>query len=211
MPPKVRGIDWTVFHLVNAAVATRDWLEDPVTAVSELVVPLYALATVALWLLGRPYGNPRWKLASASALIAAAIALAANQAIAHLWARPRPFVDHPGLTHVLAARTTDPSFPSDHAAAAFAIAFAVLVFSRRAGIAFLAVATLIALSRIALGMHYPTDVLAGALVGLGAAMLVTTLGRPWVVRLVMLVSRVTDPLMRPVWAWCRRLLPAPRL
>jgi len=26
------GIDWTVFHLVNGAIATRDWLEDPVTA-----------------------------------------------------------------------------------------------------------------------------------------------------------------------------------
>jgi len=112
---------------------------------------------------------------------------------------------------VLAARTTDPSFPSDHAAAAFAIAFAVLAFSRRAGIAFLVAAALIALSRVALGMHYPSDVLAGALVGFGAATLVTTLGRTWVVRLVVLVSRVTDPLLRPVWAWCRRLMPAPRL
>ncbi|HKP09743.1 MAG TPA: phosphatase PAP2 family protein [Gaiella sp.] len=193
---------------MNDGVATRDWLEDPVTAASELVVPLYALATVALWLLARPYGNPRWKLASSSALIAAAVALAVNQVIAHLWDRPRPFTEHPNLTHVLAARTTDPSFPSDHAAAAFAIAFAVLAFSRRAGIAFLAAAALIALSRVALGMHYPSDILAGALIGFGAATLVTTLGRPWVARLAVLLSRVTDPLLRPVWAWCRRLLPA---
>ena len=148
---------------------------------------------------------------ASSALIATAVALATNQVIAHLWTRPRPFTEHPALTHVLGARTTDPSFPSDHAAAAFAIAFAVLAFSRRAGIGFLAVATLIALSRVALGMHYPSDVLAGALVGFGAATLVTTLGRPWVTRLVALVSRVTDPLLRPVWAWCRRLLPLPRL
>ena len=196
---------------MNAAVATRDWLEDPVTVLADAAVPLYALATAGLWLLARPYGNPRWKLASSSALIAAALALAANQAIAHLWTRPRPFSEHPGLTHVLAARTTDPSFPSDHAAAAFAIAFAVLAFSRRAGIAFLGAATLIGLSRIALGMHYPSDVLAGALVGFAAAALVTTLGRPWLIRLVALVSRATDPLLRPVWAWCRRLLPIPRL
>jgi membrane-associated phospholipid phosphatase len=200
-----------LFHAVNDAVATRDWLEDPVTVLADAAVPLYALATVGLWLLARPYGNPRWKLASSSALVAAAVALAANQAIAHLWSRPRPFSEHPALTHVLAARTTDPSFPSDHAAAAFAIAFAVLAFSRRAGAAFLVGATLIGVSRIALGMHYPSDVLAGALVGFAAAALVTTLGRPWVVRFVALVSRVTDPLLRPVWAWCRRLLPIPRL
>jgi undecaprenyl-diphosphatase len=195
---------------VNSGLATRDWLEDPVTAIADAAVPLYALATAALWLLARPFGNPRWKLASASALIASGIALATNQVISHLWARPRPFTEHPLLTHVLTARTTDPSFPSDHAAAAFAIAFAVLAFSRRGGVAFLVVATLIGLSRIALGLHYPSDVLVGALVGFGAALLVTTVGRPWVTRLVVLVSRITDPLLRPVWAWCRRLLPVSR-
>ena len=192
-------------------VATRDWLEDPTTALAPLVVPVYALATIGLWFAARPFGNPRWKLASASALTAAAMAMIANQAIAHLWARPRPFVDHPALTHLLAARTTDPSFPSDHAAAAFAIAFAVLAFSGWAGGTFLAAATLIGVTRIALGVHYPSDVLAGALVGLGAATLVTTLGRPWVERLVVLVSRLTDPLLRPVWAWFRRVLPVARL
>ncbi len=131
----------------------------------------------------------------------------ANQAIAHLWERPRPFASHPELTHVLGARTTDPSFPSDHAAAAFAIAFTVLVFSRRAGALFLVAATLIGLSRIALGMHYPGDVLAGMLVGLGSSLLVTRAGGPWIARLVVLVSRVTDPLLRPVWNRVRGLSP----
>jgi undecaprenyl-diphosphatase len=136
------------------------------------------------------------------------VALLANQAISHLWERPRPFTSHAALTHVLAARTTDPSFPSDHAAAAFAIAFAVFAFSRRGGALFLAGATLIALSRIALGLHYPSDVLAGMLVGLAAAALVTRAGRPWVGRLVGLVSRVSDPLLRPVWDRARRLVPS---
>ena len=40
-------------------------------------MPLYAIATVGLWLLARPYGNPRWKLAASSGLIAAAVALQA--------------------------------------------------------------------------------------------------------------------------------------
>ena len=174
---------------MNAAVATRDWLEDPVTALADAAVPLYALATVGLWLLARPYVNPRWKLASSSALIATAVALATNQVIAHLWTRPRPFTEHPALTHVLGARTTDPSFPSDHAAAAFAIAFAVLAFSRRAGIGFLAVATLIALSRVLVGVHYPTDVLAGVAVGLVAGLTSARLLLP-----------ILDPVLLP-WSW----------
>ena len=171
-------------------------------------MPLYAAATIALWLLARPYGDARWKLASAAALSSAAVAMFVNQVISHVWDRPRPYVAHPGLTHLLSAASPDPSFPSDHAAAAFAIAFAVLAFSRRAGVGFLLAATLIALSRIALGLHYPSDVLAGILVGWTAAMLVTRPGASLLARVVAIVSRVTDPLFEPVW---RRLAPpAPR-
>ena len=121
----------------------------------------------------------RLKLASVSGLLAAALALGVNQVISHLWDRPRPFAAHAASTHLLSAPSPDPSFPSDHAAAAFAIAFAVFAFWRRGGIAFLATALVIALSRIALGLHYPSDVIAGALVGWTAALVVTRLGRPW--------------------------------
>jgi undecaprenyl-diphosphatase len=167
-------------------------------------VPLYAIATVGLWLLARPYGSLRWKLASASALVAAAFAMGANQVISHVWDRPRPFAAHPAATHLLTAPSPDPSFPSDHAAAAFAIAFAVFAFSRWAGAGFLAAATLISLSRIALGVHYPSDVLAGMIVGAAAAMFVTEVGQPWITTLVKLISRLTDPLLAPLWSFGRR-------
>lgn len=162
-------------------------------------MPLYAAATIALWFLARPYGDARWKLACASGLAAAAIAMVTNQAITHLWERPRPFAAHPAFTHLLSAPSPDPSFPSDHAAAAFAIAFAVLAFSRWVGTGFLAAATLIGLSRVALGLHYPSDVLAGMLVGWAAAVLVTQFGRPWIARLVSVLGRISDPLLKPVW------------
>lgn len=200
-------IDWALFHLINTGIATRDWLEDPVTALAAAAVPLYALATAGLWLLSRPFGDTRWKQASVAALGSAAVAMLASQAISHTWARPRPFTAHAGETHLLAAPSPDPSFPSDHAAAAFAIAFAVLAYSRRTGVGFLAVAALIGLSRIALGVHYPTDVLAGAVVGWAAALLVITLGRPWVTRIVTRLGRLSDPVLAPVW----RRLPHRRL
>jgi undecaprenyl-diphosphatase len=192
-------MDWSIFHAINAGVATRDWLEDPVSELSGIAVTFYGVAILALWFAARPYGNTRWKLASASGLVAAAIAMMTNQVISHLWDRPRPFTAHAAATHLLSAPSPDPSFPSDHAAVAFAIAFAVLAFSRRGGIVFLAAATLIGLSRIALGMHYPSDVLAGVVVGWASAFLVTTIGRPWIERLVVLVSRISDPLLKPVW------------
>lgn len=194
------AIDWSLFHLLNAGVATHDWIEDPVTAFAELAVPLYAAALVALWFVARPYGDRKWKRACSAGFAAAGIAMLTNQAISHLWERPRPFTAHPALTHLLSAPSLDPSFPSDHAAVAVAIAFAVLAFSRRAGLLFLAAATLIALSRIALGMHYPSDVLAGMLVGWAAAALVTGPGLPWIERVVSLLSRISDPLLEPAWS-----------
>jgi undecaprenyl-diphosphatase len=195
---------------LNAGVATRDWLEDPATAFGGLAVPLYAAATIALWFLARPYGDAKWKLACTSGLAAAAIAMVTNQAISHLWERPRPFAAHRALTHLLSAPSPDPSFPSDHAAAAFAIAFAVLAFSRRAGTLLLAAATLIGLSRIALGLHYPSDVLAGMVVGWAAALLVTHSGKHWIARLVSLLSRISDPLLKPVWVRLAGRVPARR-
>ena len=60
---------------------------------------------------------------------------------------------------------TDPSFPSGHAAGSFAVAAFIFAFHRRAGIVLGGLATAIALSRVALGVHYPSDVVAGAMVG----------------------------------------------
>jgi undecaprenyl-diphosphatase len=192
-------LDWSVVHAINAGVATRDWLEDPITQLGGLAVALYAVVTIGLWFLARPYGDLKWKLACATALVAAAVAMLGNQAISRIWDRPRPYETHPARVHLLSAPSPDPSFPSDHAAAAFAIGFAVLAFSRRGGLMFLVAATLIGLSRVALGMHYPSDVLAGAVVGWVAALLVTRLGRPWISQLVGPLSRLSDALLRPLW------------
>jgi undecaprenyl-diphosphatase len=55
--------------------------------------------------------------------------------------------------------------PSDHATAAFAIAFGVLVFlNRAAGIALVPVAILIGFARVWTGLHYPGDILAAAVI-----------------------------------------------
>lgn len=191
-------MDYRLYHSINRLAADHPWLGHLAAHIEAWSIPLFAIATVALWLLARPGADRRWKLASASALTAAALALLVNQAVAHMWSRSRPYADHPGA-RVFAARSHDPSFPSDHASAAFAIAVAVFLFDRVVGGIFLAAAAVIATGRVVAGVHYPTDVLAGALVGFAAALLVVRLGRPWVDRAARVVERVTDPLLRPLW------------
>lgn len=111
------------------------------------------------------------------------------------------------VTHAvdrLAAPNPDRWFPSDHAAVAFAIAVPVLVVSRRVVSFFLAAATALATSRVAVGVHDPSDVLAGALVGAASAWFVTRTSALWLRPLVRAAGRVTDRLLAPLWrAWSR--------
>jgi undecaprenyl-diphosphatase len=117
---------------------------------------------------------------------------------ARIWPRQRPFAAHPAA-HVWGSRSQDPSFPSDHASAAFAIACAVFLFDQVVGSVFLAAAAVIGVGRVFIGAHYPLDVLGGCLVGLASALLLSRVARPLIERLVRLVERITDPLLAPLW------------
>jgi membrane-associated phospholipid phosphatase len=91
------------------------------------------------------------------------IALAANIAATTLWFRARPYT---ALTqvHALVAPTTESSFFSDHTIAVTGLAFAALLVSRRWGVAALSAAIFVGVARVAVGAHYPTDVLTAAVV-----------------------------------------------
>lgn len=199
------ALDYRLYHWINDLVRSHLWLGERAATLESWSIPLFAVATVGLWFLARPGGGAKWKLACSSALASAGLALAANQAIALLWQRPRPYAAHPEAL-LLGARSPDPSFPSDHATAAFAIAVAVFSFDRVAGSLFLAAATTIAVGRVVTGVHYPADVAAGALMGTMAAVLVTRAGRKPLETIVRLAGRLTDPALARIW----RLAPAAR-
>jgi undecaprenyl-diphosphatase len=187
-------MDYRLYHAINTFVLAHEWLGRAMGVVETWAVPLFALATFGLWFLARPGGQRKWKLASASALVSAAVALLMAQVIGKIWLRERPFATHPDA-HVWGSRSHDPSFPSDHASAAFGIAFAVFLFDRVVGSFFLAAATVIAVGRVFVGAHYPADVLAGTLVGLGASLLVVRTAMPLIERAVRVVERLTDPVI----------------
>lgn len=111
---------------------------------------------------------PRTRRAGQVALTAIVIGfLCTNVVLKHLVSRPRPWLDVAGLIPLI--EEADPnSFPSGHTCAAFAFAVALLhTLPVRWGKALaLGTAVLMGLSRLYVGVHYPTDVLAGALIGL---------------------------------------------
>lgn len=191
-------VDYRIYHAINRFVSDHTWLGRAFQDVETYGTILIGVAVVALWFAARPGGDRKWKLASASALGAAALALLVNRVITSVYHRDRPFITHPSA-RVFGPHKTDPSFPSDHTTAAFAIGVAVLLLDTAAGVVFLAVALLIGVGRVFVGEHYPGDVLGGVLIGSAAAFVVVRLGRPVIGYLVRLVERATDPLVAPAW------------
>ena len=97
--------------------------------------------------------------------------------------RPRPFQAHRVIHPLYAVHSS--SFPSGHAATAFAGAVIVSYLAPRAAPFFLTLATAIAFSRIYVGVHYPADVIAGAAIGATVGLLAAL-----VLRLEVLPRRV---------------------
>ncbi len=154
---------------------------------------------MGLWLLDRPGSRYRWKTASLAAMMAAGVGLLVAQVITHFWQRPRPYVAHPHETILLVPPSSEPSFPSDHAVAAFAIAFTVAFVGRGLGALFLAAASVVSLSRVAAGLHYPGDVLGGAAIGFLSAALVLAVAGDRFPPIIAAISRVTDPVAARGW------------
>lgn len=95
--------------------------------------------------------------------------LVTNLILKNLVLRVRPYDAIAGL-QALIGPMRDSSFPSGHTTSAVAAGFVMLKGTPRyLGIPAFTLAVLIALSRLYLGVHYPTDVLVGALIGLFAA------------------------------------------
>lgn len=100
-----------------------------------------------------------------------------NMLLKNLVARTRPYEVIEGLTYIV-GKPVDYSFPSGHAGCSFAVA--CIMFRRlpgRYGIPALILAILISVSRLYVGVHYPSDVLCGMISGI-----LISYGAEWIVR-----------------------------
>lgn len=102
----------------------------------------------------------------------ALLALTLSTTLAGIIGRARPFIASKGIEAIVPPNLQEGSFPSSHTAVAVGVALALSSANVSFGAAVFCMALLIAFGRVAAGMHYVTDVIGGAAVGVLAFLIV---------------------------------------
>lgn len=161
-PPAPAGIDRRFFRLINGLPHSTT-SDRYVTVLSDLGEGLgWVAGGAVLAMLGGSRGR-RAGLATAFASLAATYVVQTR--VKPLFRRVRPFVNREA--RVVGTRPTDHSFPSGHTASSFAAATALAFFYPRAAPVAYTVATGVGLSRVHLGVHFPSDAAVGGVIGIG--------------------------------------------
>jgi len=163
-------MDYTLFQIVNGWAGRWPIFDLLVRLlVNDYFVPsALALTLLFLWYGGRSQQERHsWQRAVCYSALALLLANGAVKGLNAVVFRRRPFFDH--NVHLLFYRPSDSSWPSNPAAVTFAMAMAVWLHDRRVGAFMIALALCMSLARVVAGVHYPGDLLSGALIGVGAA------------------------------------------
>ena len=183
----MRELDEALFLWINGWVGKFTPIDEVMKLIaSDYLVPVtLALILFALWFAGTDLGTrERYQIGIVVAVFAVALANSSIEVLNNFYFRDRPFLNHEA--ELLFYRPTDSSFPANSAAAAFAIAGSVGIFQRRLAIVIASLAALYAFSRVYVGVHYPLDVVGGAVFGLVAVPIAVVLVR--IIRPALLLS-----------------------
>lgn len=194
----LRRLDDRILVDVNGFARHTGWLHGAVWGYATYgVVLVAALLLAGVW--RSRTGSDRRLAAAGWACLATLIAVGVNQPLVAAFAEARPYTTHHDLL-VLATRSTDFSFPSDHAVMAGAAAAGLWLVSRTLGAIATVAALVMAFARVYIAAHYPWDVVVGLVVGAWVALV------GWVLLRVALIW-ATRWLRRQ--AGLRRMFPTP--
>lgn len=131
-----------------------------------------------LFLLFLKNSKKYWRIILPAFLTAVLARFGITELIRFFWERQRPFVEN--NVNLLFSHPAAGSFPSGHAAFFFGLSAAVYLCNKKAGILFFFASFLISISRVISGVHWPSDILAGAVVGIFSGWLINFLFRKFI-------------------------------
>lgn len=172
--------DVNLFRDINGLAGHFAWLDALGVFAARWLIFVIAGAAAWPWLMSLARRAPRSeerhaRLMALAAVLAASLSFVFNWLFSLVRFRHRPFAVLEDVHLIVPPPLTPHSFPSSHAAIAFALAFTVLLARRSYGLALLVLAVAVAFGRVYVGVHYPLDVVAGLFVGLLCAALAVRL------------------------------------
>ncbi|KND50431.1 MAG: Phosphatase [Parcubacteria bacterium C7867-007] len=164
------SLDLYVFNVLNS-FAGQGPVSDAVIVFFATYLPFILVGWFALYLVYKKELSHRSKIvAFLLALLAGSIArFAVTSPIRFFFPRDRPLAAM-DITHLFIIEA--PSFPSGHASFLFGFSTIVFFYNRTLGIVFYICTVLVCAARVAAGVHYPSDMIAGGVVGIVSAILV---------------------------------------
>lgn len=156
------SFDYQLFQFVNGLAGRVPFFDQLMIMYTKYGLFLFGILLIWIWFIKKEHKNEN-RLTVLLAITAASMALLINYLIGDIYFRPRPFSNH--LVTLLVNKSLDPSFPSDHSTGVFVIAFTFLWRKHRFRYGFLSLAIFMGISRVYVGVHYPLDVVGGAITG----------------------------------------------